>query len=208
MRTLLLLLLAGLASAQELRTRQSVAPGYDIADWKLLDLNANGREEILLIGGDGSIRTWLAEGGRLRREPSGTLRLPEPTHTLLAWEKVVPNGDAAQLVALSPKGAVIYRTDERGVFGDRPQVLARRARFNLRVNEPVFAGIAQDINGDGKLDLVVPGPEKTEVWIHTKDGFRRTARILVEIDRWDAMDAGSLSDDLATSFRIPARRAT
>jgi hypothetical protein len=205
-RALVLLLLAAAAPAQEFRIRQTVAPGYDIADWKLLDLNANGRKEILLIGGDGSIRTWLTDNGALLKKPSGDLVLPDPTRTLLAWERIIHNGDAAQLIAMSPKGSAVYRVNERGIFRNEPEILARRARFKLRVNEPVFAGIAQDINNDGKLDLVVPGPEKTEVWIHTEKGFRRTARISVEIDRWDAMDAGALSDDLSTSFRIPHLR--
>jgi hypothetical protein len=205
-RALVILLLASAALAQDLSVRQTVASGYDVADWKLLDLNSNGSKEVLLVGGDGSIKTWLTENGRLAKSPTGALVLPNPTRTLLAWEKIINNGDAAQLVALSPKGAVVYRVDERGVFRKEPELLARRAQFKLRVSEPTFAGIAQDINQDGKLDLIVPGPKKTEVWIHTAQGFRRTARIAVEIDRWDAMDSAALSDDLATSFRIPHLR--
>jgi len=194
------------AAAQEFSTRQTAAPGYDVAEWKLFDVNGNGHCELLLVGGDGTIRTWLSESNRLAAKPVGDLVLPEPSRTLLAWERLAGVGDTPLLIALSPSGAVAYRADSRGVFDAKPEVLASRARFVLRVNDPTFAGFVQDINGDGKLDIVVPGAEKTEVWIRKEEGFRRTARIEVEIDRWDDMDADALSDDLATSFRIPHLR--
>jgi len=66
----------------------------------------------------------------------------------------------------------------------------------------------QDINRDGKLDIVVPGSEFTEVYIRSGDGFRRTARIAVEVDRWDSTESGALSDDLTSTFRIPNLRTS
>jgi len=205
-RPFLPLLLAALpAAAQTFETRQSASPGYDVAEWKVMDLDGDGADEVLLVGGKGSVRTWLADGGKLAKAPVGDLRLAEPERTLLAWEPVLGNG-ARQLVALSPKGAVAFSCDGRGVFGKESAALAPRARFRLRVHDPRFAGFVQDVNSDGRPDVVVPGPERTEVWINKKGGFRRTARIRVEIDRWDAMDADALSDDLATSFRIPHLR--
>jgi len=92
------------------------------------------------------------------------------------------------------------------VFAVKPRLLARRAKFKLRVNDPLFASVVQDINSDGQLDIVVPGAERTEVWIRDGKRFRRTARIAVEIDRWDSVDGQALSDSLTTSFRIPNLR--
>ena len=205
---LALLLLAASSHAQSFVTRQTIAPGYDVADWKLLDLNGEGALEMLLLGADGSVRTWLVGKGRFATKPTGKLQLPDPSRTLLAWEKFLDDSDAAQLIALSPKGAFAYRPDARGVFGPEPETLARRARFKLRVNEPRFASIVQDINQDGKLDLIVPGAKQTEIWIRTTNGLRRTARIDVDVDRWESMDATALSDTLATSFRIPQLRTS
>jgi len=203
-----ILLLAAIAPGQSFKKVETIAPGLDVADWKLLDLNANGAVEFLLIGGKGEVRTWIfdTQGGRMEKRPRGKLVLPEPERTLLAWEYLLADLPRPQLITLSPKGAHAYLADEFGVFAVKPRVLARRAKFKLRVNDPLFAGVVQDINSDGQLDIVVPGAERTEVWIRDGERFRRTARIAVDIDRWDSVDGRALSDSLTTSFRIPNLR--
>ena len=203
-----ILLLVAVARGQSFVKVETVAPGLDVADWKLLDLNANGAVEILLIGGKGEVRTWRLDkqSGRMEKRPRGKLVLPDSDRTLLAWEKLLPDLPRPQLITLSPKGAHAYLADEFGVFAVKPRLLARRAKFKLRVNDPLFAGVVQDINSDGQLDIVVPGAERTEVWIRDGKRFRRTARIAVEIDRWDSVDGQALSDSLTTSFRIPNLR--
>jgi len=203
-----LLLLLAVARSQSFETIATDAPRFDVADWKLLDLNANGRKEMLLIGGRGEVRTWLfdAKAKRMEKTPRGKLVLPDANRTLLAWERILDTGDAAQLIAVSPKGTVAYLPDELGVYGDETRLLARRARFTLRVNDPLFAGVVQDINRDGKLDIIVPGSTHTEVFIRKGDEYRRTARITAEIDRWDATQSSALSDDLSSTFRIPNLR--
>jgi hypothetical protein len=195
------------AAAQSFETVETVAPRLDVADWKLLDLSGKGKREMLIVGGRGEIRTWLfdAAAQRMEKKLRGNLVLPESGRTLLAWEKLFDDAKAAQLITLSPKGAHAYVADADGVY-DKPRVLARRARFKLRVNDPLFAAIVQDINRDGVLDLVVPGTERTEVWIRKGDQFRRTAKIAVDIDRWDSMDGSDLSNDLSSSFRVPNLR--
>jgi hypothetical protein len=208
---LLLLLAAARAQSPGTASFETIAtdaPELDVADWKLLDLNGNGRTDILLLGGRGELRTWLFDSktSRMETKPRGDLVLPEPARTLLAWEKVLEEGDAPQIVALSPQGAMAYLPDGNGVFGAKKKMLASRARFKLRVNDPLFAGVVQDINRDGKLDIVVPGADFTEVFIRSGDSFLRTARIAVEIDRWDATEDGALSNTLSSTFRIPNLR--
>ncbi len=203
-----ILLLAAVARGQSFEKVETIAPGLDVADWKLLDLNANGVVEFLLIGGKGEVRTWIFDKqiGRMEKRPRGKLVLPDSERTLLAWEKLLADLPRPQLITLSPKGAHAYLADEFGVFAVKPRVLARRAKFKLRVNDPLFAGVVQDINSDGQLDIVVPGSERTEVWIRDGERFRRTARIAVDIDRWDSVNGRALSDSLTTSFRIPNLR--
>ena len=202
------LLLGAAVLAQSFETVETIAPGLDVAEWKLLDLNGKGAAEFLLIGGRGEVRTWILdkETGRMEKRPRGVLVLPEPERTLLAWERLLADLPAAQLITLSPKGARAYLADERGVFLPKPRRLASRAKFKLRVNDPLFAGIVQDINSDGQLDLVVPGAKQTQVWIRDGDRFRLTASIAVDIDRWDSMDGDALSDNLTSAFRIPNLR--
>lgn len=207
-RLVALLLFVSVTGAQSFETIATNGPGLDVADWKLLDLNGNGRKEFLLLGGRGALRTWLFDSDKQRMEsaPRGDLVLPEAARTLLAWEKILEEGTAEQIIAISPQGAIAYLPDENGVFGAKTKMLARRARFKLRVNDPLFAGVVQDINRDGKLDIVVPGAEYTEVFIRSGDSFLRTARIAVEIDRWDTAEGGALSNSLASTFRIPNLR--
>ena len=113
-----LLFLLAAVQAQSFETIATDVPRLDVADWKLLDLNGNGRKEILLLGGRGQLRTWLFDSKTSRMEPSlrGELTLPDASRTLLAWEKILEEGRAPQIVALSPKGAIAYLPDENGVF--------------------------------------------------------------------------------------------
>jgi hypothetical protein len=189
--------LLGTARADEFITSKTLTPGYDIAEWKLLDVNADGSANMILVGADGSVKTWGKNG------PVGNLKLAQPHRTLLAWANVMGAGKTPQLISMSPGGTVAFRPDAHGVFLPEAHPLATRARFDLRVNDPMFAGVVQDINQDGRLDLVVPGARHTEIWIREGDSFRRTARLEVEADRFDAMSANALSDDLIASFRVP-----
>ncbi|MEM8884666.1 MAG: VCBS repeat-containing protein [Planctomycetota bacterium] len=205
MRIVLVLLLAAtLAPAQSFRTRKTLRPGYDVARWKLLTASGTDTAQFILVGGDGSVKSWLD----FDAAPVGDLVLPQAARTLLAWENVLAENARSQLIAISPGGAVAYRADERGVFQAKGESLARRARFRLRVGDPTFAGVVQDINEDGKLDLVVPGSDRTDVWVQTPKGFRRTARIEVDVDRFDTLNGTALSNDLSTTFRIPNLRTS
>lgn len=205
---ILLLLLAAMAPAAGLAVSQTIRPPFYVAAWRLTDVNNDGRGDLLMIGSHGEVRVWMADPatGRLEPEPRGTLVLPDPRHTLVALADVLGEGGPPQLVTVSPNGALAYPVTPDGAFASQGRLLARRARFKLRTNEPRFAAIAQDINNDGTPDLVVPGSEKTEIWLNRGAKLRRAARISVEVDRADRTDGDELSDRLRGSFRIPRLR--
>jgi len=199
---LVLLLLAAAAGAGELEVAETVTPAFEVSQWRLIDVDRDGKTELLLVGATGEVRAWASASGHLEKEPRGRLALPDPAHTLLAVEDVLKEAKP-QLVALSPAGAIAYRVADDGCYGGDPVTIAGRARFLLRTNEPVFADVCQDINSDGRLDLIVPGNDTTEGRLNGEKGFRRSARIAVDIARRDETDADALSDSLSSSFLVP-----
>jgi len=210
MRRCAALLLLAAAAAAGPEVAETARPAFFVAEWLVRDVDGDGRDDLLLVGTHGEVRVWHAdaESGALEAEPRGDLRLPEPRSTLFALADILGEGGPPQLVALTPDGALAYRVDDHGAFAAEPVVLARRARFRLRTNEPRLAPITQDINNDGQPDLVVPGREETEIWIHGAEGLRRAARIATDLDRTEWMAADRLSDELAESFRIPQLRTS
>jgi len=200
------------------RTRVVRAP-FPVSAYRVLDVDGDGRDDLLIVGVDGEVRTFVTDAatGRLDPRPRGSLVLPEPHHTLLAVADFLGDGRPPQLVALSRGGTRLYLPLGDAAFAPEGIMLASRARFRLRTGEPVFADVVQDINGDGRPDLVVPGRRESEVWISRKqDGasngtggpprLRRAARIAIDIRRDRRMRAGSLSDRLWTSFSVPRLR--
>ena len=119
MRTaLLLLLLVAVAGALEPEVSQSVRPMFFLSEWRVLDLDGDGRDDLLVIGDRGEVRSWFTDPatGKLEPRPRGRLTLPEPEYTLLAVADILGEKGPAQLVALSPSGAVAYRVGGDGAF--------------------------------------------------------------------------------------------
>jgi hypothetical protein len=77
----------------------------------------------------------------------------------------------------------------------------------------VFAPLAQDVNGDGLTDLVVPGGETLDVWIQQAateaaggPAFARAARVRVRVAASADTDTARFSDTLEASVTIPGLR--
>jgi hypothetical protein len=193
------------AAASDLKVVESVQPQFEVAGWRLYDVNRDGSKDLLLIGAEGEVRTWVADPqtGKFEAKPRGSLVLPHPAHTLLAVADFMADGSPPQLLTLSPGGTMLYRPGPDGAFEAEPVRLSKRAKFTLRTNEPVFSAVVQDVNNDGKPDLVVPGQDRTELWIMGNKRLRRTARIAVDVDRFERMQNRRLSDRYESYFRVP-----
>jgi len=193
-----------------------IAPLFPVADHRLLDLDSDRGLELLVVGEQGEVRTWgTSAGGAIdTARPSGSLVLAEPGRSVLAIADILQTGGAPQLVVASPAGVEVFRPGPGGGLAEG-EVLARRARFKLRVGVPTFVDIVQDVNNDGRPDLVLPVGDFCELWLN--DGpragllgepaglpsFRRTARISVRVARARSTSAEALSDQLESSFTIP-----
>ncbi|MHC4547324.1 MAG: FG-GAP repeat domain-containing protein [Planctomycetota bacterium] len=214
-RTVLCLLwAAAVGGAQEtwkLKRLKELAPRFAVSQYRVVDVDGDGRDEVLLIGVGGEVRVWSVDPrtGALPPRPRGTLVLAEPAHALLALADLLRQGGPPQLLVLDPRGATLHPVGGDGTFAPDPVPLARRARFRLRTGRPFFADIVRDINGDDRPDLIVPSQEFFEVWINEADAggapprLRRAARVAVDLSRSESMAAQSLSDRLWSTFSVP-----
>jgi hypothetical protein len=214
--------LAASAWAQaQIGLQQSLAPGFPLADFRLVDLTGDGARDLLIVGDNGQVRTFAARPGSrmLPDKATGALRIPAPRHTLLALAALRDAPHPPDLIAVSPDGIFAYRAGAGGAFAQSGTAIApttklRRPRFRLRVGRPTFSRICRDMNGDGREDVLVPTGESIELWLNagttasTADtgGFphlRRAARLPVKVRRWPSFEAGRLSDELESSFSVP-----
>jgi hypothetical protein len=197
----------------------SIEPPFAVADQRFIDLDGRPGLELCLVGQSGEVRVVHGDAGRrgLRPDLLGDLVLADAEHTVIALARMSPGAGPAELIAASPRGVEMFRPDEQGVLRDDPIPLLPRARFRLRVGLPTFADIVQDVNGDGRNDLVLPAGEKLELWIQqaasTASGapeknpsaptFLRAAAVHVPVSNTRSTDAKELSDLLEADLSIP-----
>lgn len=197
--TLLALLGGELARVDELKLEGRVALA------RLVDLDGDGTSELLVVHEDGRIdrrRTrasaWLA--------PAGTAQLADPAHALV--DLAALDGGAAQgLVVATPSGTFQWLVSG-DAFAEEPAGLSSRARMPYRTGVPRWGPIVQDVNRDGRPDVVLPVIGACELWLQERDGdgaltLRRSARVAVDVDRDVESDAEKLSDVLESSLNVP-----
>ncbi len=190
---------------------QTIIPPFRAAEIRIVDLNDDGASELLVVGQAGEVRTWSPDvaSGILAREPRGTLNLPHPESSLLSFFEKTDGPQ--QLFVLSPEGLVVYPVTPAGVLAPQGFLMTPETRFTLRVAQPTFAPIIQDINEDGFPDLVFPTRDHFELWLHepVEDGdakqlMRKAASITLNAQRFQSTTALALTDRLKESFIIPS----
>lgn len=161
-RPLVLLSLGLLAAMVKTQARlvASLGPEDGVTANHCVDLDGDGRAELVLVGGDGSVRVFGLDGEALRQR--ARLVLPDPDACLFAFADV--DGKAgSEVVTAGPNGVLGFAL--RGdAFAD-PLSLVPRTRFRLRTGKPAPSSFVRDLNGDGRADLVIPGAQDNEVWL-------------------------------------------
>lgn len=221
-----LIAFAAQAPGARLELAQTLAPGFAVSDQRLVDLDqvdAGGRTELVLLGRAGELRVFAhdpkppeAAVGAPLLDPiaKGDAMLPDPSRALVDLAQLGdrPGLDAIQL---GPRDTRVWPRDGAR-FATEPVVLSRRANHSLRVGAPRFVDIAQDVNGDGRVDLVVPGVRSLRLWLGGPPdsagepgwpSFQAAATLAVDVSRSQDMDGDDLSDVLSSSFSIPALSA-
>lgn len=119
------------------------------------DTDGDGRVELLLVGGDGVVlRHGLDAKGALVRRGGATLR--DPTHSLLAVADIHP-APGVELVVCDTSGTSWVRWPAEDVVAPADgQPLVRRARNQIRVDRPRVSSFVQDLNSDGRMDVLLP----------------------------------------------------
>lgn len=155
MRQLLLLVLVPAAAAQQ-NVLARLEPKSEINIEFLADTDGDGRAELVLVAADGQLDRFglRAENGGSAFAPMGSMRLRDPAHSLLACRDIGP-APGLELVVADSRGTVwLPWPDANGT--PEPRSLARAARFLLRVDRPQESPFVQDLDRDGRLDLLLP----------------------------------------------------
>ena len=198
-------------------TVATIRSPYGPADFRIADFTGDGSEELLLVGDDGRAVLYDADPEReLAAVEASRLVLDDPVRTLLALAPMLPTSAGLDLLVLGPRGLRAQAFAPDG--SSRPAVnLARTARFRMRSGRPTFTSFAQDVNRDGRVDLVVPTGDACELWLQDAprpgdagpDGgppeveLRREATISVELERWGNRNPEALSYMLESAFSVP-----
>lgn len=201
------------AVARGLFVRASVAAGPTISDWRLVELDGAPGSELFIVLTGGTIETLRFEKDVAQAPQRGVGLLADPSHCAIALEALTEGGPPDLFIA-SPRGVERVKASPGGVFSGEPRVIAPRARMRLRTGRPQFAPLVQDVNDDGRIDLVVPSGEALDVWIQTvatgaaansesEPTFTKAASVKVRVSASASTDAALLSDDLESEVTIP-----
>ena len=205
---------------------QDLDPGFPAAAWRLVDLEGDGHDELLVVGRDGAVRVWPGSGDArspLAALPVGSLVLPDPAHALLELARLTGPEGPLFLVVADPAGVRAWEPRAGGGFEGEGYLLTPakgrgRTAFRLRTGVPVFAPLCQDVNGDGRPDVIIPVGESVELWVNgavaqegedgaVPDGapirLRRAARLSVQVRRESTEDGSAISDVWESTFTIP-----
>ncbi|MEO6595382.1 MAG: VCBS repeat-containing protein [Planctomycetota bacterium] len=157
-----LLAAAALSATGSLRAQDPVPTGTVLAQLEpqsqvalelIADTDGNGSAELVLVTATGELQRYgVREGTGLAA--MGTLRLRDAAHSLLTCRDIDP-APGREIVVADPTGTywLPWPNDAKST---EPRMLARRARFALRVDVPQEAAFVQDLDRDGRLDLLLP----------------------------------------------------
>jgi FG-GAP-like repeat len=189
--------------------RATLSEPSEVADWRVVDLDGRPGSELFAVLVDGTIETVRFDADASKPPQRGAGKLADPRHCAIALAALSGEGPPDLLIA-SPRGVERVKALAGGVFSGEPRLLAPRARMRLRTGRPRFAPFVQDVNGDGRADLVVPDGEALDVWIQgvatgadQEPTFSKVASVKVRVGSSRSTDASLLSDDLESSLSIP-----
>ncbi|MEM7309416.1 MAG: VCBS repeat-containing protein [Planctomycetota bacterium] len=188
--------------------RQTLRLPGPVAAWRALDLDGDGPVELLTVDRAGRVVVRRAgEDGIYPVEVAGGIRLGEPARSLLALLPDPARG-VLDLLVVDPGGTKLHRLVDGAGFDPEPVMLAERGVFELRTGRPLFADLVQDVNGDGRADLVLPEGRGVGLWMESEgqDGartFRRAATVPVRIRHRQGAEVEALSSTIYETLSIP-----
>lgn len=190
----------------------AVDPATPIVGEALADTDGDGRAELVLVAANGQLlRFSLATANpadATTLTARGTLQLPDPAHSLLAFADLDPS-PGIELVVADGTGTSWLPWPASDGSPAAPHPLVRRARCTLRTDQPQLRPFVQDLDHDGRLDLLLPSLQGVLPFVQeppAADGaprFRALPLLVVPVGT--DVDAGGpdLDDEYEGELRVP-----
>ena len=192
-----------------------ISPECEIAANMFLDLNNDGVDEFLVIGKQGQVKIYSYNSKDTAFEKiSGDWSLPFSNQSLLCLSSFFTNDDTKYLVTLTPDGLRAYPISQNGNIQTEGILINRRIKFQFRIDQPVFSEFLQDINHDGRIDVIVPIVNYCEVWINEGlreddssqnkiPAFSKIGKFPIEMVHEKQTDLHNIKGKLSEQFSIP-----
>jgi hypothetical protein len=145
-----------------------MSPQCDMAAYRFQDLNHDQHHELFVVGKQGHIETWarnMTKDGVFEHVGKRWV-LPFPNKSLLSLSSFLGKDEPLALLTLTPNGLWAYPVNPDGSIDPSGILVNRRMKCLFRVGQPVFSNFLQDINQDGRLDILVPIMNHCEIWIN------------------------------------------
>ncbi|MBL9077225.1 MAG: VCBS repeat-containing protein [Planctomycetes bacterium] len=198
--------LAAAVPAQE-ATLGTIGPLAEVVEARTADTDGDGRTELVVVARDGTVLRYGFDGTALVRR--GGLRLRDPGHTLFALVDLAPAA-GVELVVADPSGTAWLPWPVADAVSDAaPVPLVRRARLSLRTDAPLRSPFVQDLDRDGRLDLLLPTLQGVLPFVQeapADDGaprFRALPLLPVPVTAAIEHDPRRRSRELAGSLVVP-----
>ena len=188
-----------------------ISPDCEIAADMFLDLNNDDIDEFLVIGRQGQVKVYscVSKDGAYQ-EISSNWNLPFSDQSLLCLSSFFTNDKTKYLVTLTPDGLKAYPINQDGNIESEGILINRRIKFQFRIDQPVFSEFLQDINHDGKMDVIVPIVNYCEVWLNegleensNVPVFSRIGKFPIEMVHDRRTDLKNTKGKLSEIFSIP-----
>ena len=181
------------------------ASGYVVSDPQtrlgLRDLDGDGRKDLLVVAPEGLSWRRLRDDGTFPAVDDGLLAWPSTT---VGWTVADLDADGRTEVVLLIDGARVATVGpgEQGALVLSPDVIPDAGGFLPRGIRRV--NFVRDVDGDGRLDLVIPGNGKFLIRLRKEDGWAPAlpvgfqASVSIELG-----DPGRLDARFAQDVQIP-----
>lgn len=151
---------AVLAAATSLRAqanaeivRAQIDPAASVVAEIVADTDGDGRSDLLVVTRDGRVLRF-AGADPAKLTAAGELQLRDPVHCLVACRDIAPE-PGAELIVADP-GGTYWLGWPAGDDAAPVHPLSRAARFTIRTDWPQASPFVQDLDRDGRLDLLIP----------------------------------------------------
>lgn len=174
----------------------------------VVDTDGDGRAELVLLGADGTARRYgLALAGAIL-VPRGEVHLPDPGHCLVAFADVDP-APGREFVVADGSGTSWYGWPATADAAPAVHPLVRRARLGVRTDRPQLRPFVQDLDRDGRQDLLLPTLDGIAPFVQEAPGpdgaprFRALERLPVPVATSVGRAGPGLDEEHEGSVSIP-----